>query len=141
VKPFEQWSAEEREKHALLEPGSAVAVNIRRHGNVMGEAARLVRPRGPHDAAGNPFMLGKDGDRATVIANYRQHYLPFRPSLVARLGELRGKALGCWSAPEPCHTDAFIDALRRRGNRAAVGDRCWRAPPGAGRPSTCPTWS
>jgi pimeloyl-ACP methyl ester carboxylesterase len=30
-----------------------------------------------------------------VIANYRDHYLPFKPSLLGRLDELRGKALGC----------------------------------------------
>jgi hypothetical protein len=44
---------------------------------------------------GQPFVLGRDGDRATVIARYRDLYLPFKPSLLRRLGELRGKALGC----------------------------------------------
>jgi hypothetical protein len=60
---------------------------------------------------GNPFETPADGDRATVIRNYRKHFLPFKPSLLARLPELRGKALGCWCAPLPCHGDVLIEAL------------------------------
>ena len=62
---------------------------------------------------GNPFELGKDGDRATVIAAYRDHYPPSKPSLLGRLGELRGKALGCWCAPLPCHADVLVTGTRR----------------------------
>jgi hypothetical protein len=39
---------------------------------------------------GNPFVIGNDGDRATIIARYRDHHLPRNPGLLARLGELRG---------------------------------------------------
>jgi hypothetical protein len=49
---------------------------------------------------GNPFELGKDGDRETVIAAYRDHYPPFKPRLLGRLGELRGTTLGVPSASE-----------------------------------------
>jgi hypothetical protein len=58
---------------------------------------------------------GKDGDRATVIVAYHDHYLPFKPSLLARLGELRGKALGCWWAPEACHEDVLATAAEAKG--------------------------
>jgi hypothetical protein len=51
--------------------------------------------------------MGPDGDRDTVIRNYADHYLPHKPSLLAKLPELRGKALGCWCAPEPCHGDVL----------------------------------
>ena len=61
--------------------------------------------------------LGKDGDRATVIASYRDHYQPFKPSLLTRLGELRGKALGRWYALEPCHADVLV---RELGNQVAT---------------------
>jgi hypothetical protein len=54
----------------LLEQGVAVAVNLRRHGNLMAwakERGLFVRV----DRAtpwGSPFVIGRDGDRATVIA-------------------------------------------------------------------------
>jgi hypothetical protein len=35
-------------------------------------------------------VIGNDGDRATIIARYRDHHLPRNPGLLARLGELRG---------------------------------------------------
>jgi hypothetical protein len=56
---------------------------------------------------GNPFELPHDGDRETVIRNYAEHYLPNKPSLLSRLHELRGKALACWCAPDPCHGDVL----------------------------------
>jgi hypothetical protein len=59
-------------------------------------------------------VLGRDGDRATVVASYRDDYLPRNPGLLARLGELRGRALGCWCAPLPCHADVLIAELERR---------------------------
>jgi hypothetical protein len=58
-------------------------------------------------------VLGRDGDRAAVIAAYRDRYLPSRPDLLARLDELRGKALGCCCAPEGCHGDVLIEALEQ----------------------------
>jgi len=72
---------------------------------------------------GNPFVIGRDGDRAAVIAAYRDRYLPSRPDLLARLGEMRGMALGCWCAPAACHGDVLIEAMERRGlpvTKAAV---------------------
>jgi hypothetical protein len=59
-------------------------------------------------------VLARDGDRATVIANYRDDYLPFQAGLITRLGELRGKALGCWCAPAPCHADVLVREIERR---------------------------
>jgi Domain of unknown function (DUF4326) len=64
---------------------------------------------------GNPFVLGTDGDRATVIARYRDEHLPFRADLLGRLGELRGRALGCWCAPQACHAEVLVGELERRG--------------------------
>jgi hypothetical protein len=53
---------------------------------------------------GNPFKIGRDGTRAEVIERY-ERWLLEQPELVAALDELRGKTLGCWCAPEPCHAD------------------------------------
>lgn len=53
---------------------------------------------------GNPFILGKDGDRQTVINKYEK-YLNDNPSLLLALPELQGKILGCWCKPLACHGD------------------------------------
>jgi hypothetical protein len=50
----------------------------------------------------NPFKIGRDGTREEVITKYREHVL-LSPELLAALPELRGKVLGCWCAPLPCH--------------------------------------
>lgn len=58
---------------------------------------------------GNPFRVGPDGPREAVIEQYRQ-WLLAQPHLVklAKV-ELRGKVLGCWCAPKPCHGDVLIE--------------------------------
>jgi hypothetical protein len=53
---------------------------------------------------GNPFRIGKDGTRADVIRKY-EAWLQEQPELLAALHELRGKTLGCFCAPKPCHGD------------------------------------
>jgi hypothetical protein len=56
---------------------------------------------------GNPFILGRDGDRQQVIEKYRA-WLLAQPELVARAQrELVGKVLGCWCAPLTCHGDVL----------------------------------
>ena len=56
---------------------------------------------------GNPFVLGRDGTREQVIGRY-EAWLLGREELVAALGELRGKVLGCWCAPRACHGDVLV---------------------------------
>lgn len=54
---------------------------------------------------GNPFVVGRDGDRTEVIEKYKTwlytHPLPYE--------ELRGKILGCWCSPHPCHGDILME--------------------------------
>lgn len=57
---------------------------------------------------GNPFHIGVDGTRREVIAKYRAMVLSL-PDMVARLPELRGKTLGCWCKPKPCHADVLAE--------------------------------
>lgn len=59
---------------------------------------------------GNPFVIGRDGDRDTVIAKYREHLLS-DPDLLAALPELKGKVLGCWCKPQPCHGDVLEELV------------------------------
>ena len=53
---------------------------------------------------GNPFRIGDHGSRDEVIARY-ERWLLNDPYLMDRIGELRGKVLGCWCAPNACHGD------------------------------------
>jgi hypothetical protein len=55
---------------------------------------------------GNPFVIGRDGDRAEVIGKY-EAWLTRQPRLLARVPDLRGKVLGCFCAPLPCHGDVL----------------------------------
>lgn len=59
---------------------------------------------------GNPFVIGRDGSRADVIAKYRI-WIEQQPELTAALGELRGKDLVCFCAPLPCHGDVLLDLV------------------------------
>jgi hypothetical protein len=59
---------------------------------------------------GNPFEMGKDGDRMEAIAKH-MGWLIEQPDLLASLEELRGKKLGCWCDPKPCHGDNYVFLL------------------------------
>jgi hypothetical protein len=66
--------------------------------------------RGRGSVWGNPYRIGEDGDRQTVIRKYRE-YLHSGPSLMAKVPELTGKTLGCWCAPKACHGDVLVELL------------------------------
>ncbi|MHB1612095.1 MAG: DUF4326 domain-containing protein, partial [Sulfobacillus sp.] len=68
---------------------------------------------------GNPFTIGRDGSRADVIAAYR-HWIMREPKLLARIPELRGKILGCWCAPRPCHAEVLAELARLSDRQLAV---------------------
>ena len=61
---------------------------------------------------GNPFEMGKDGDRNQVCYNYEKYYLPHKPSLLNKINNLKGKALGCWCSPEKCHCDSLLKLIK-----------------------------
>jgi Domain of unknown function (DUF4326) len=56
----------------------------------------------------SPYRPGRDGTRDEVVARYRT-YLLSRPDLLALLPELRGRRLGCWCVPEPCHAHVIAE--------------------------------
>ena len=62
---------------------------------------------------GNPFVIGRDGSRADVIAKYRA-WIVAQPALMNALDELRGRDLTCWCAPLACHGDVLIELANRR---------------------------
>lgn len=57
---------------------------------------------------GNPFKVGRDGTRAEVIEKHRRWILT-QPHLMAALHELKGKVLGCWCDPLPCHGNTLAE--------------------------------
>lgn len=56
---------------------------------------------------GNPFVIGRHGDRDQVVSQYEQ-YLLSNEDLMNSLHELKGKSLICWCAPQACHADVLI---------------------------------
>lgn len=58
---------------------------------------------------GNPFSIGRDGNRDEVIQKFREH-IQNNPTLLQRCRtELKGKVLGCWCAPKHCHGDVLAE--------------------------------
>ncbi len=56
---------------------------------------------------GNPFVIGRDGDRAEVIRKHLIWIEGQQDLLAVLVKELRGKTLGCYCAPAPCHGDTL----------------------------------
>lgn len=72
----------------------------------VGRAVRWGGWKLPTSPLANPYRIGRDGDGAEVIARYEQH-LYSRPDLMKLARSLRGRRLGCWCAPDPCHADVI----------------------------------
>jgi len=62
---------------------------------------------------GNPFKIGRDGNRAEVIEKY-EAYIRKTPKLMEALPELEGKVLGCWCAPKACHGDVLVKLFKQK---------------------------
>jgi hypothetical protein len=55
----------------------------------------------------NPFRIGRDGDRYTVIDKF-EAWIATQPELLNALPELKGRDLVCWCAPEACHGEVLL---------------------------------
>lgn len=96
--------------HPLIAPAATVTtvVHVNDPDGFDVYIGRVVRRRGFAGSKwGNPFPLAM-GTRFEVIEAYRRHLLA-SPELLAALPELRGKRLGCWCAPKPCHGDVLAE--------------------------------
>lgn len=96
-----------------LDEGMIRVVNIRneRYDVYIGR-----KGKGEDGFFGNPFQIGRDGDRNEVIRFYRDWFLQkvekdmvFRQEIL----ELKGKVLGCFCKPEACHGDVIKDWVER----------------------------
>ena len=54
-----------------------------------------------------PCVPARTAAARNVVARYREYLLG--RSLLALLPGLRGRRLGCWCAPLPCHADAIAE--------------------------------
>ena len=78
-------------------------LNAKQTGRRVAGAVYVGRP----SPFGNPFVIGRDGDRETVIAKY-EAWLRARPELVEKVKrELKGKDLICWCHPQRCHAEVL----------------------------------
>ena len=74
----------------------------------IGRAINMGGWRLPASPWANPFR----GERADVVKKYEAYLrAPAQMALRERLGELAGKTLCCWCAPEVCHGDVLIKMI------------------------------
>jgi len=108
-----EWTDEEIKLRDRNLAGETVLANLHDHAQLIAWAKDEERYQAIDRSSdwGNPFIIGDDGDRDAVVDKYREHYLPYKPSLLKHLFELEGKVLGCWCTPARCHGDVLVDHL------------------------------
>jgi hypothetical protein len=85
--------------------GETVTINMNKHLHILNWA----NSKGLYERVdrftewGNPFELGKDGNRDEVCDAYELHYFPYKKSLHHKIDNLKGKVLGCHRHPQRCH--------------------------------------
>lgn len=96
-------------------------LNARKTGKNVPGALYVGRP----SPFGNPFLIGRDGDRDDVMRKYID-WLHDNPGFVERARkELAGRDLICWCVPEDCHATILRDLAagaplpERRADRQA----------------------
>ena len=63
---------------------------------------------------GNPFMLKADETRGSTLEKYRKYFnnrLETDPEFRRKILSLKGKTLGCFCKPYPCHGDIIAEYL------------------------------
>jgi hypothetical protein len=63
---------------------------------------------------GNPFSIGKDGNRKKVINLFRSYFynrLDYDIDFKEKIQNLKGKILACWCKPLACHGDIIMEYL------------------------------
>lgn len=61
----------------------------------------------------NPYKVSKNIDLNTCLIMYEKHLIELlkNEQNLAEFLLLKGKILGCWCYPEPCHADIIIKKL------------------------------
>lgn len=115
----DRWSEDERERAEQVLRGRTTVVNVRKNGphkhlvpwldsegllTYVGHGG--ARHSWPGSEFASPFVKEAKSDREAMVRHYEQ-WLDEQPELLDKLGELKGRALGCWCAPQPCHADVL----------------------------------
>jgi hypothetical protein len=114
------WRSLPAEQNADVRPTTVVNVKGHRDDPAFADVVyvgRAMHRGGWHLAASplaNPFRPEADVSRQEIVSRYRE-YLLARPDLLALLPGLRGKRLGCWCAPLPCHADVIAELADTAG--------------------------
>ena len=103
-----KWTQDELERQLTVKAGGTVVANMRdgkdealiSWAKENGYFQRIDR----NSQWGNPYELGKDGNRETVCDSHI-YYFKKKLSLHQQLMNIKGKVLGCWCYPERCHGD------------------------------------
>lgn len=95
-----------RGKHLTLLEDAPVPRVLNQHKDGRPASAVYIGRPSPF---GNPFAIGRDGDRDAVMGKYVA-WLGNQPALIDRARrELAGKDLVCWCAPAACHGHVLRD--------------------------------
>jgi len=65
---------------------------------------------------GNPFVIGRDGEREEVIEKHQRYFYTRIANDIVFLKavlSLKGKVLGCFCKPLHCHGDTIVEYLER----------------------------
>ena len=70
----------------------------------------------PNDSTfANPFKIGKNCNTLEEsIEKYKKHLMTLietNPNVKKELSSLKGKTLGCWCKPKPCHGDILLKLI------------------------------
>lgn len=63
---------------------------------------------------GNPFVIGRDGNREQVIELYWKYFykrVENDSDFKKAVEKLKGLTLGCYCKPEACHGDVIVEYL------------------------------
>lgn len=120
------WTEDQLDRRGRAEKGECVVANIREEDGRRVDEALLSWAEAEDRFAridrktewGNPFEIPDDGDRETVIGKFERFYWPFKNGLLGKVPKLRGKVLGCWCHPDPCHGHIIAETV----NREAKGE-------------------
>jgi len=64
----------------------------------------------------NPYKIDKNTSRKEVLEKYKKYIIEKILNdkfLYLELLKLRGKNLGCWCHPEPCHGDILLELIEK----------------------------
>lgn len=127
--PSQDWTPDQIDRKAKAEAGLCVVANIRKNSSGQridaalldwAEAAGLFVRIDRKTQWGNPFEMPDDGGRTEVVTKFERFYWPHKDKLLDKAPNLRGKVLGCWCHPQPCHGHIIADTVNEEAKATAA---------------------